>query len=217
MAQSMEREHMAKGKRLRIGIDLDGVVCAFATAACNYFNKTFGTNVHPTAQTSWDFSSLGITQEQDDALWNHIHSTPNWWLTLPKENGTYRLGEVCRNHDVFFITHRKQETVGMPIQIQSAIWLEDAHDISYPTVIATKNKGLVALALDLDFFIDDKDSNLADVGTQSKYTKLHVKHQPYNLHVTDVPRVQTLNDFLEAIGACQPAPEQPQILQPRNW
>lgn len=199
-------------KRLRIGIDLDGVVCAFTTAACNFFNEKYGLNVKPTAQTSWDFSSLGVTEAQDDALWAHIHSTPNWWLTLPRETGTYRLKEVTNNHEVFFITNRKEESVGMSIREQSAFWLFREHGIVFPTVIITKHKGPVAKALDLDYFIDDKDSNLDSILEHST-AAIHIKHQPYNLHYMKGQRVQTLNDFFEGIGACQPAEKAPEVYQ----
>jgi uncharacterized HAD superfamily protein len=196
-------------KRLRIGIDLDGVVCSFTTAACDFFREKFGKDVHPIAQTSWDFSSLGITQKEEDIFWAHVHSTPNWWTTLPREDGTYRLGEVCKNHDVFFITNRRQESVGLPIQDQSAYWLRDEHHISFPCVIAVKKKGPVVAALDLDYFIDDKDRNLEEIAASSQTCVLHVKHQPYNLHITHLPRQKTLNDFLMEIGACQLNETQP--------
>lgn len=189
-------------ERLKIGIDIDGVVASFTGAAVKFFNETYGLNLLNSMQSTWDFSSLGITKEQDDALWNFVDNHPNWWMQLNPEPDSHLLSLIGDAHDLYFITNRKPlYGGGMTVQRQSAEWLRDNFGLEFPTVICVKNKGPLVNALGIQYFIDDKDSNIDSIRKFAPLCQPWLKHQPYNLHYHNVPRAESLNHFLMEIGA----------------
>jgi len=57
------------GKRLNIGLDVDGVISAFVPAARKLCKQLFnGRPDDALVQTSWAFDSLGITPEEENKL-----------------------------------------------------------------------------------------------------------------------------------------------------
>lgn len=189
--------------RLKIGIDVDGVLADFVAGARHYFKAKYGRPDDSLIQNEWDFDCLGMTKAEIDDLWDHIHNTPNWWTTLKTMDGAYSLGWLCNNHTVYFITNRPTKTTGDSIEDQTKNWLMDSHYIECPTVIVCKNKGALASALDLDFFLDDNVPNVTDVSLTSPRTTTFIQDAPYNQECVSVPRLKSVNELVNLVQAME--------------
>lgn len=195
------------GKRLNIGLDVDGVISAFVPAARKLCKQLFnGRPDDALVQTSWAFDSLGITPEEENKLWRRIDAIPNWWLDHKPMENTDLLPQLCEKHRVIFITNRKDGT-GWPIEDQTKVWLKRNFGLNNTNVIISDKKGPVAAGLKLDYFIDDRPKNCIEVH-QEGCTKIYMLDATYNQDcgVWVIPRVKSLNDFIRMIledSACQ--------------
>lgn len=187
---------------MRIGIDLDGVVCDFTNSARLLMLTLFGKPASDKVQTSWNFESLGLTPQEEKTLWQQIDRCPNWWRdSIKRLPHTNLLEQVDQNHELFFITNRKP-AAGWSIERQTKYWLLRYTSVYCPTVLVTKDKGEVAKALNLDYFIDDKPANCEDVYSNSHKTIVYIQDAPYNQgEVPHLQRASSLNDFFNKIGA----------------
>lgn len=179
----------------------DGVLADFTGAARKFFKAQYGKPHDDMIQTEWDFNCFGISDEETSALWKHIETTPNWWLTLDPLDGAYSLRWLTNNHLVYFITNRSEKVTGMPIEEQTKAWITEVHDIFAPTVIVTRNKGALASVLDLDFFLDDNVPNVTDVSLTSPRTTTFIKDMPYNQSCVLVPRLNNVNELVALVEA----------------
>lgn len=190
-------------QRLKIGLDVDGVLADFVGAGRKFFKAKYGKPDDSLVQTEWDFDCLGISKAETDELWNHIHTTWNWWTTLDTIDGAYSLGWLCNNHTVYFITNRPTKCTGLSIEEQTQDWLMDSHYLECPTVIVCKNKGALASALDLDLFLDDNVPNVMDVSLTSPRTTTFIKDAPYNQECVLVPRLKNVNELVHLVQAME--------------
>jgi len=93
------------------------------------------------------------------------------------------LWQLDRKNNLFFITSR-DFTKGMPVEVQTACWLESIGFVK-PTVIVTKNKGSIVAALKLDAFIDDRFKNIEDIwyNDTGVGTKLFLRNRSHNQNI----------------------------------
>lgn len=167
-------------KRLKIGVDMDGVIDDFTSAFRNEAEVLLGRKING-VQTNWNFEDcLDITKDEVKRVWDKIFATENWWYLTPEANPLVDelLPWLCKNHDVYFITNRP-EIAGFPTQQQTAMYLDEL-DIQFPTVLVVKNKGPIVKALALDVFLDDRPENLENIRAYSPTTYVRLMDQPYN-------------------------------------
>jgi 5'(3')-deoxyribonucleotidase len=185
-------------KRLNIGVDVDGVLSSFTSAARKLCKQLFdGRPDDSLIQTSWAFESLGITKAEESIMWKVIDNTPNWWMTHETMPETDLLHDLCDNHRVIFITNRKDGRVGLPIEIQTAQWLKENYGLYNPMVAISDNKGPLAAGLKLDYFIDDRPKNVDEVCRYVPKTAL--RDATYNQEYPYGWRVRSFNDFVAEI------------------
>jgi hypothetical protein len=196
-----------KDTRLKIGIDLDGVVSNFIQ---KYREICIGICGHdlPHESSDWNQTNWNLDKEVHNKAWGIIKNTHSFYRYLEVLPGVsivsmIRLSKAQR---LFFITTRPP-TEGAPIEIQSAAWLVNNFSIAYPTVIVADNKGPIAKGLGLDAFIDDKPENLLDVHEYSPETKLFVRSQAWNEKFTH-PSVTRVDDFNAFVNELEPKMEQ---------
>ncbi len=194
------------GKRLNIGLDVDGVISAFVPAARKLCKQLFnGRPDDALVQTSWAFDSLGITPEEENKLWRRIDAIPNWWLDHKPMDNTDLLPQLCEKHRVIFITNRKDGT-GWPIEDQTKVWLKRNFGLNNVNVIISDRKGPVALGLKLAYWLDDRPKNVTEVIAASPETRSFLYNATYNQECLGVDRVENLNDFIRMIleeSGCQ--------------
>jgi hypothetical protein len=142
---------------LRIACDLDGTIADLSSA----YRKVEGR----------------LQSDSDGVVWDAIRGIPDFWTTLePLEPGVIRrLFELSQagQWEVFFVTQRPI-TAGETVQRQTQRWLM-AHGFETPSVLTVPgSRGRAALALDLDFLIDDLPRNCVDVVSDSRCRPLLV-------------------------------------------
>lgn len=185
-------------KRLNVGVDVDGVLANFVGSARTVCKQLFnGRPDDHLIQTGWGFDSIGITKEEENLLWRTIDAAPNWWMGLDRLPETNLLGKLCQDHRVIFITNRKDGSCGLPIEVQTARWLEQNYHLDHPTVTISDNKGPLAAGLKLDYFIDDRPKNVAEVHPYVQATAL--LDATYNQEFSHTWRVHSFDEFVDAV------------------
>lgn len=198
---------MAIIKRLKIGVDVDGVLANFTDAAKELIRELFNKDVKGVTQTTWSFSSLGLSDTDEDKIWRHIDSSVKdfWYNFLYPMPDTNLLKPLCDAHEVIFITNRKHplpEAQSMPVNEQTAYWLRNWFHIPNPTVLLSNKKGPLAKALGLDYFIDDRDKNLQEVIAEigaGKVIGLEATYTPAEFRKSHPNWVHNFNQFARFI------------------
>jgi uncharacterized HAD superfamily protein len=194
-------------KRLNIGIDVDGVLADFTTAARKVCQELFdGRPDDSLVQTTWAFESLGITKEEENILWKELDSRKNWWLeSLYKLPNTNLLMPLYEKHRLIFITNRKdgKNPASWPIELQTAEWLRRQFHIYHPNVIISDNKGPLMDGLKLDYFIDDRPKNVQEaveaIDPQHQATLPVLLAATYNRDYMYPYQVSSFNEFADVI------------------
>lgn len=189
-------------KRLKIGVDVDGVCVDFCAAFFDEAKRVLGRQIRG-VQTSWDFEdSLNISKEEVKAVWKNIASTDNWFFEKPMALPLVAelIPWLTEAHETYFITSRSK-TSGFSPQKQTQMYLGEL-GVEFPTVIANRPKGLVANALGLDAFVDDYIKNIKDVQTNSPDTKLFLMEHSYNKNeIGNWTHIKSFKEFIENIEA----------------
>jgi uncharacterized HAD superfamily protein len=189
-------------KRPRIGIDCDGVLSDFVKGFLTLTKKHFQ-KPEPDIwiQNTWDFDDI-LTKEEVSQTWAILKSTKNWWTTLdPMPDSTDLKHLSDKEARVYFLTKRVP-TIGEPVEVQTADWLSSVYGIQYPTVIVVEDqKGPLAKALELDFFLDDHWNNCLSVQKDSPETEVWLHRAVYNkdYHTGHFYTAGCFNEFLEYI------------------
>lgn len=170
-------------KKLRIGIDVDGVLAEFDAGFAARAREMYGNPVPGYKPGDWDWTDSGLTKEQIGNVWDVVLNEPRFWYTLPDEPGfsTESLEDLqIAGHELHFITTRyvTNPNVATPFE-QTFDWIVE-RGITYPSVIVTGEKGLIAKALNLDVFVDDKPANLEKVRESRPKCRTYLLDQKHN-------------------------------------
>lgn len=147
---------------MRIGVDVDDTLADFSGA----YLKALTRIKEPNRQIEGRFPNwhwpkeLGYTREDEAKAWVDINASPTFWAglrpLLEAQAALTTLFNLYQNgHSIYFITTRM---TGNMIHVQTMAWLM-AYGFATPQVVLTKEKGLTAIALELDLFVDDKPAN----------------------------------------------------------
>lgn len=183
---------------LRIGVDVDGVLCDFINGFCDLAHDFYGKDL-PRTPDCWNWADQHLTKEEHQDLWKHIETDPRWWGDLDPLNRVMHgplIRRWARSHDLFAITTRP----GAGSQWRTGVWLED-HFATPISVIVTRNardKAKVARALDLTHFVDDNPDNIRAVMIEIPECKTRLISASHNLTATDLDpyRITELGDLL---------------------
>ena len=181
---------------VRIGFDMDGVLADFATAFHEVEARLFGSSSSVAAESpeveaaseeaqaakaAADGPTPRESRRRRDAIWNAIHNTPDFWMTLKPLDpaAVRRIHEMMLRHrwEVFFITQRPA-TEGQTVQRQTQHWLtQQGFDLPSVLVIGG-SRGAAAGALRLNFHVDDSPQNCLDVASESRARPLLIVPEP---------------------------------------
>lgn len=208
---------------IRIGFDLDGVLCDFNTAFLRVLQEIAGRPVGPCGDLRlgtnrqrytpdtwrWYRDALDVTPVEVRQAWAHVEapSTRFWERLEPihTPNQTRDLvGALLRSKtaEVYFLTSR----VGSTARRQSEAWLLAYGAPARPTVLVTDEKGLMAKALRLDAVIDDHVRHAHEVRAYAPHCQMVLVDTPANRRpvltgVEGVVGYQGLVDFLRRYDA----------------
>ena len=197
-------------RRLRIGLDLDGVLAdwmlAFTTTMAALFPRHPGLPFGFTEMQRYGLETgeRGITTEMVDATWATMENTPLWLveaipLLAPWED-LLLLSQIADAHAVHIVTSR-QHPARPSVIAQTTQWLH-AHGLDNMGLVHTGRKDLAAKALELDFYLDDDPRFITQVLTEGPPDcRVFLLDRAYN-RTADTPpveRVRSLREFLEIV------------------
>lgn len=180
-------------RRLKIGLDIDGVLADFAGPAMATARSIF-----PDADVHNRIWNLGLTDAQAAAVMEHYKHTVDAYANLDPLPGSEVLAELQGRHNFYFVTARNP-TAGYPIEVQSHMWLVNYLDIDFPCVIVVdsgKYKVDIYNALRLDAFVDDRVDTVNHM--RSHQQNCYVFDQPWN-KACEAPRVYSVKEYIETV------------------
>ena len=188
--------------RLNIGIDIDDVLADFMTEFTTTCNKLHGKPELDAQPVDWEWSNFNLTREEKDTTWSALQGTPNFWTQLKKEPGANfdLMQRLDKEHELSFITARVP-SAGDSVRHQTSQWLLNNFGIPFPNVFVTTNKGPLAAALKLDYFIDDRPKNVLEIRAAVPTCKVVLKDSCHNQAFVDpeIPRVKDFDTFAKSI------------------
>jgi 5'(3')-deoxyribonucleotidase len=190
-----------------VGCDLDDVLANFMEKFIDMARERYGIPENRDLRpVDWSWSNMGWIKDQEAALWQQLHDTPNFWMGLSVQPGVdpalvNRLSERTR---MYFPTARAQ-SIGDDVAVQCARWLLNTFCIPFPTVIVGNEKGPLAAALKYDYFIDDRDKNCLEVKKARPECNVFLANsghnQAFNAETHGILRVSGFNEFAEIVLA----------------
>jgi len=181
-------------KRLRIGLDVDGVLADFITPYYELARKHNPGVVFD--DSTWH---QGLTKEMESPIWDDIRKTGDFWLSLKPLPGANILTFSQYDHTLIFVTNRIPTESPKSVERQTAEWLQNYFGIEFPTVIVAGHwydkKDMYEL-LRLDGYIDDKPETIERM---YKKTNTYAYDQPWNRSVVGAKRVKTVNEYIETL------------------
>ena len=186
--------------RLKVGVDLDGVLANFTSAFKQEAEQVLDRRLEG-SPVNWEMSNW-MTDAEQTRVWNRIKASEDWFQLYvnPLPGVSRNIIHLDKYADPYFVSTRIQ-TAGKPIKVQSQIWLNEL-GVEYPTVVITKDKGLVCKALGIAAFIDDKPENLEDIAKESPSTQLFLQDASYNRDYKEPKgwtRVLTFEAFVDKV------------------
>lgn len=182
-----------------VGVDVDGILADFNTGYIQLLGKIAPEVKFPpvgdTYPDTWNYHlAAGVTKEQNRKSWDWIRDDKRFWFELNPYEGAVQflvwLKGFSRNNDVYFITNRSGSTA----KFQTERWL---HKAGYPepTVLLSQFKATTCNALEVDYYVDDKNENCKDVWTNARKTKCYMLRRPWNSPQETVPVIDRLVEF----------------------
>lgn len=184
-----------------IGIDLDDVLADFMGPFTRMANAIHGKPPLGTLPIDWEWSNYNLSRDEQNVVWAAVAKTESFWTSLPVEEGVTPLilQELDRQHNLSFITARVQCN-GDTVRNQSCQWLEKL-GVKYPQVSVAYDKGALAAALKLDYFIDDRPKNVLEIKNAVPTCATYIKDSSHNQPFVDprIPRVKNFDEFASMI------------------
>lgn len=186
-------------------IDIDGVCADFTTAFKQVLDRCEGSIAQiPLPPKMWDWDVHYYSKEISKMAWHQVREigATGFWGRLstldPKGMAKLAMAQLEGKAHPYFVTNRNFPHA----ERISERWLE--RHISYPKVISTQKKGLIAKAVDAEFYVEDKAENaiemLREMGTKCR---VYLIKYPYNENVWGdkyIIPVKNLSEALEREG-----------------
>lgn len=195
---------------MRIGFDIDGVLADFNSSFIALVKDVTGRDLFPPDYWphTWNYpESLGYTDAEVSAVWDRIKAGGVFWQQLAPLPDMAVLARWFvlppfpqapqPYHEFYFITSR----MGKNVKLQTEEWLDEQMGVAGNTVLISSEKGALARALKLDYYVDDRAENIRDVELTSPNTFAYLINQPWNQHLTVGRRINTISDFLDIIDS----------------
>ncbi len=137
---------------MRLGIDLDGVICNWTKRAIQMLNARFELDLDECGESPhWDWIEENITKKQWAWLWT-AGVERGMFATLELLPGAFSaLQRLTRDHRVFLITNRPQAS-----RRDTIYWVSKFLPFNFQGIVTTKEKW----EIECDVYLDDKPENV---------------------------------------------------------
>lgn len=183
-------------RKLRLGIDLDGVTyefwAAFRAWVAFRLNRAL---VDLPRALRWNFyADWGISDAQfEDLLAEGIAHGRLFAVGDPVEGAVEGLQALAADHEIVVITHRNRFGLSDIAHRATRHWLT-AHDIPYAELHLCGTK----TGFGVDLHLDDSPEVLTRLHNEG--VRAVAFDQPWNSHVTDVERVHGWSEFVALVN-----------------
>lgn len=178
---------------MKIGIDLDGVLCEFNHAFAELLAEANGKDLLPTGWREdpsvfhcweWDLH-YGYSSEVIGRALRYVQHSRRFWEGLQPLDGAEEvlrhLNQMAKDGtvDCYFITNRS----GLQAKVQTERWLLN-RGLCYPTVLLASDKVPLIRSLGLTFYADDRLQTMLELVTTAEKEKWLVSS---NFYLVDTP------------------------------
>lgn len=191
----------------KIGIDCDGVLAEWVAAFTEELARLYPGYPRMTTNTipGWWYKTWpNLTPEMTEQAWKAVTFSRDWWERLapiPTFPERQALTKLARDHEVYIITARR-ETFGDSTTFQTYRWLGNNGIHGVQVIASDHNKGALARALRLDYFLDDKPENVEEVVDCVEGCRCFIREWPWNVTTPlhwSIGSVKSLGDFINII------------------
>ena len=159
-------------KRLTIGLDIDGVIVDFTTAALPLLSEVCNRPVSPGDLSHYDLKEcLGIDEKTDDYFWKRVLGT-DFMLNAPPVSGALDGMSALCLHELRLVTGRPPAMRDITER-----WLEK-QDVKYDSLIFTATGSKASQGSDCDIFVEDFLEEVQRIAESGVFTLLF--NQPWN-------------------------------------
>jgi 5'(3')-deoxyribonucleotidase len=188
------RRHRGDG-RLRLGIDLDGVVADFNAGWIAKYNESFGTRLTPDHVDVWDAPTVLTHFTDMGEFWTWARSSGGgasiFRVLEPYHGAVEALGRLQRRHDVVIVTTKPSFAIH-----DTYAWIAE-YRIPTREVHIVDDKS----AVDCDVYLDDADHNLERLLRQRPQARVCRFVRPWNHPHDGAVDVHTWDDFESLVAA----------------
>lgn len=174
---------------MRFGFDIDDTLINLREHAFHIYNKKLNTNIELDIFHALNrveiHEPFGMTAEEGSNMWNDSLEEIYFTNCPPYPNAVETLQQLKKQgHDIFYITARPAEHAP-----RTKKWLMEqgfpVDEENFYCGMKDEEKVHIIQKLELDYYFDDKPDVLNTL--KGNKTKLYVKNQSYNKHLT-IPR-----------------------------
>ncbi len=176
--------------KIKIGLDLDGVVCDFFGRFIEEVNNTYGTHFTKADWTDYYFSNSGLPR---DHMKRMFRDSMKYLDELePMEGALEGISKLNEDHTIHIVTHRFLEG-----RLNTLKWL-DNNKVEFDTLSFTPNKGSLAYRLGLDVVVEDTPEMAIDIANNGVKTLLYANLYNHIEHPL-ISRVNTWKDITQIL------------------
>lgn len=178
--------------KIRIGLDIDGVLAAFHQdfiAACGGNPDDW----KKWEQYPFEFCPVNRTKEEIEDVWQKLHFNKDFWLGIKPAHGSSitRVAEISHKLPIYFITHRPKSVFSV-----TAEWLV-AQGIEPTGLLFVKDKRRVCSGLHISAYLDDFGEVVDEFDGYSM--KAYLIDRPWNRDLKGYRRVTSVGEFLDKV------------------
>lgn len=201
---------------MRLGFDIDGIVCDMAQALVDHINEKYGLNHDVTVFHNHELGKNKYVEDEElnkeivSSMKKEVIRNNDVLLTLkPYDDSIRHLYTLRKNgHELFFITSRSKDNEAATIEWirRNKVPFDGIYVVGRSGVVGQRGKGPYGRSLHLDFFIDDDIYNLEEMYKYKNrwFKGLAIFTRPWNewmkLEIDKYVRLNDWPDIIRHIG-----------------